>query len=366
MLQPEPGQRVAQHLPGHPVQRVGDRQHGRGDRLGAVTGGLDRHRQRVSAGALAVEADRQAGRLRQLVDDAVARARIERARRVVHQHVVGTQLRQPPRLVDHPRQVRHEAGEGQAGVQAAARLAHGRGGRLEVLHVVQGVVQPEDLDAALGRAEDEAAHKIVGQRPRADQEPPAQCHLQGRRAAPRLDAADPLPWALGPLLDGGVEAAAAAHLERGEAGLVEDLGHLQHTRGGDGADQRLLGEQADRGVDDAGHAREMYRASRVSTRITSPTLTNRGTATTAPVSSVAGLVTLETVSPLTPGSVSTTFSSTAAGSCNEDGVPSTVRIWTVSFSRMYWSSSEIDVTGSAIWSNVSASIRWASEPSLYR
>ena len=181
VLEPEPGERVAQHLAGHPVQRVGDRQHGRGDRLGAVAGGLDRHRQRVSAGALAVEADRQAGGLRQLVDDAVARARVERAGRVVHQHVVGAQLGQPSRLVDHPRQVRHEAGEGQAGVQAAARLAHGRGGRLEVLHVVQRVVQPEDLDAALGRAEDEAAHQVVGQRPRADQEPAAQRHLQRRR-----------------------------------------------------------------------------------------------------------------------------------------------------------------------------------------
>src|SRR6478609_9716452 len=193
---------------------------------------------------------------------------------------------------------------------------------------------------------------------------PAQRHLQRRRAAARLDAADPLPWALGPLLDGGVEAAAAAHLERGEAGLVEDLGHLQHTRGGDGADQRLLGEQADRGVDDAGHAREMYRASRVSTRITSPTLTNRGTATTAPVSSVAGLVTLETVSPLTPGSVSTTFSSTAAGSWSEVGLPSTVSSCTVSFSRMYCSSSRMVSAGNASWSKVSEFIRCTSLPSL--
>ena len=41
----------------------------------------------------------------------------------------------------------------------------------------------------------------------------------------------------------------------------------------------------------------------MSTRITSPTLTNSGTATIAPVSSVAGLVTFDTVSPFTPGSV---------------------------------------------------------------
>src|SRR5256885_9885788 len=44
----------------------------------------------------------------------------------------------------------------------------------------------------------------------------------------------------------------------------------------------------------------------------SPVLTNRGTWTTAPVSRVAGLVTFETVSPFTPGSVSDTASSTDA------------------------------------------------------
>jgi hypothetical protein len=57
-------------------------------------------------------------------------------------------------------------------------------------------------------------------------------------------------------------------------------------------------------------------------------LTNSGTWTVAPVSSVAGFVTFETVSPFTPGSVSVTASSTAAGSCTPDGLPSTASIWT--------------------------------------
>src|SRR3954449_9876234 len=65
----------------------------------------------------------------------------------------------------------------------------------------------------------------------------------------------------------------------------------------------------------------MYRASRGSTLIRSPTLTNSGTATTAPVSRVAGLVTFETVSPLTPGSVSETASSTDEGSWSAAGLP---------------------------------------------
>ena len=46
----------------------------------------------------------------------------------------------------------------------------------------------------------------------------------------------------------------------------------------------------------------------------SPVLTKSGTWTTAPVSSVAAFVTFETVSPLIPGSVSETASSTEAGS----------------------------------------------------
>ena len=45
-----------------------------------------------------------------------------------------------------------------------------------------------------------------------------------------------------------------------------------------------------------------------------------------PVSSVAGFVTFETVSPLTPGWVSVTASSTAEGSCTPAGRPSTVSI----------------------------------------
>ena len=61
----------------------------------------------------------------------------------------------------------------------------------------------------------------------------------------------------------------------------------------------------------------------------SPSFTNSGTCTTAPVSSVAGFVTFETVSPLTPGWVSTTDSSTADGSCTPAGRPSTVSIGTV-------------------------------------
>src|SRR5688500_19442613 len=49
--------------------------------------------------------------------------------------------------------------------------------------------------------------------------------------------------------------------------------------------------------------------------------TNSGTRTTAPVSSVAGLPPPPEVSPRTPGSVSTIFSSTKFGGCTAIGTP---------------------------------------------
>src|SRR5829696_6177032 len=68
--------------------------------------------------------------------------------------------------------------------------------------------------------------------------------------------------------------------------------------------------------------RVRYAPERVSTLIRSPVSTNSGTWTTAPVSTVAGLVAPETRSPLMPGSVSVTSSSTAAGSSTPMAVPS--------------------------------------------
>ena len=68
---------------------------------------------------------------------------------------------------------------------------------------------------------------------------------------------------------------------------------------------------------------------------------------TAPVSSVAGFVTFETVSPLTPGSVSTTDSSTDAGSCTVDGFPSTTSTCTVAFGCMNGSASSRSPCGTA-------------------
>ena len=58
------------------------------------------------------------------------------------------------------------------------------------------------------------------------------------------------------------------------------------------------------------------------TRIFWPSVMNGGTCTTRPVSIFAGLVTLETLAPLIPGSVSTTVMSTVAGSSTPIALPS--------------------------------------------
>src|SRR5690606_11943924 len=67
--------------------------------------------------------------------------------------------------------------------------------------------------------------------------------------------------------------------------------------------------------------RETYSPERVSTLMVSSWATNSGTRTTAPVSSVAGLPPVPAVSPFTPGSVSTIFSSTKFGGVTWVGLP---------------------------------------------
>src|SRR6476619_2716451 len=95
----------------------------------------------------------------------------------------------------------------------------------------------------------------------------------------------------------------------------------------------------------------------------SPVFTNIGTLTTAPVSSVAGFVTLETVSPLTPGSVSVTVSSTDAGSCTPDGLPPTTSTCTLVDGCMYGSASSSSACGNENCSYDSSSMKCTSDPS---
>src|SRR5579884_1696367 len=80
--------------------------------------------------------------------------------------------------------------------------------------------------------------------------------------------------------------------------------------------------------------RSTYCPVRVSMRILSPGFTNRGTLTTAPVSSVAGFVTLLAVSPRTPGSALSTVSSTKLGNSTAMILSPSTSISTISCSLM--------------------------------
>jgi hypothetical protein len=75
-------------------------------------------------------------------------------------------------------------------------------------------------------------------------------------------------------------------------------------------------------------ALDRYWSVLVSTLTFSPALTKRGTCTTAPVSSVAGLDPPLTVLPFTPGSVEVTSSSTVVGGSTEMTLPFQVTSWT--------------------------------------
>src|SRR5919201_6908953 len=72
---------------------------------------------------------------------------------------------------------------------------------------------------------------------------------------------------------------------------------------------------------DIRHGHTFFRYSPVSvfTRTMSPVLTNGGTCTTRPVSSVAGFTCALAVAPLIPGTVSCTFRSTVGGSSMPTG-----------------------------------------------
>src|ERR1017187_2496146 len=72
-----------------------------------------------------------------------------------------------------------------------------------------------------------------------------------------------------------------------------------------------------------GQARLRYLPVRVSTRMVSPGLMKMGTATSMPVSTLAGLVTLVAVSPRIPGGASRTLRSTEGDNSSSTTLPST-------------------------------------------
>ena len=248
----DPGQRLGERLARDPVRGECDRVDGAADQVGAGTGRLERKREPVPAGALAVQADRKPRELAQLGDELAAAVRLEQPGRVVEHDPRGADLGEalgrleqrvvPGRSVEKP------------GVELASGGDHRLGGDAQVPGIVQGIVEAEDVDPARRCAGHEPAHEVVADRPRAHEERAADCqHQRGLRAG--LDRPDPLPGALGSAADRGVERASAGDLEVGVAGAVEDVREPQQVGGGHRAGERLLREQADRGVDEPWHDR---------------------------------------------------------------------------------------------------------------
>ena len=252
-VEPEPGERGRQRLAGDPVDGQRDRIDRAGDEVGSGARGLEARGHRVAAGALTVEADRQAARLLERLDKLLRAVRLERARRVVQQHARGAERRQLARLLDQRLGfVRVAGAEHEPCVELLAGARDRLAGLAQVLDVVQRVVQPEDFDPALGGRGDEAADELAADRARADEEPPAQRHRE-RRLGALVQRTDPLPRALDAAAHGRVEDSAARDLEVGETGLVEDLREAQQLRRRHQARERLLGQQADRGIDQCRH-----------------------------------------------------------------------------------------------------------------
>jgi hypothetical protein len=235
------------------VERERDRVEGDGDPLGAGADRLDRGREADAARALAVEADRQAARLAHALHELPGLRRVERAGRVVDEHARGPELAQVVgALEEHLGLPRRAGAVHEPHGQLLARRADGVGGLAQVLEVVERVVEAEDVDAAPGRARDEALHEVGGDRPRADEEAAAQRHPQ-RRGAARADRPDALPRALDAAPHGAVEAAAARNLEAGEARLVQLGRQLVQSRRRDAVGERLLREEPDGRVDELRH-----------------------------------------------------------------------------------------------------------------
>ena len=99
-VEAEARERRRRRLGGDAVEHERERVDGAGDEIRARARSLERRGQRDAAGALAVEADREARCFAHLADEVGSPLRAQRARRVVDEHARGAELRQPLRLLD--------------------------------------------------------------------------------------------------------------------------------------------------------------------------------------------------------------------------------------------------------------------------
>ena len=239
------------------MERERERVDGARDHVGAGAGGFERVGERGAAGSLAVEPDREPGRLLDAADQLAGLVRLESATRIVDERARRFDLRQLARLLDELVDRALVSGAvDEAGVELLAGR-HDRFARLvQVGDVVERVVQAEDVDPVLGGRGDETADEVGADGARADEETAAERQPEWRRR-PRLQRPDPLPGALDAAADGRVEDAAARDLEQREAGTIEHLRDPQQLPGRDLPGERLLREQANSRIDKPRHVRSL-------------------------------------------------------------------------------------------------------------
>ena len=224
---------------------------GAGDQVRPAPGSFERDGERVPPRALAVEADRETAQLAQLGDELTRPRGLQEPGRIVEQHARSADLRQALRGVDE--RIAPLAAVQEAGVELAAGGEDRLGGLAQVLDVVQRVVQAEDVDPALRGRRHEPPRDVAAHGPSADEETPAHCERE-RRLRVGLQRANPLPRALDTAPDGGVEHTAARDLQVREPRSVEHLRQLEQRRGRHHAGERLLPEDANRGIDQPWHS----------------------------------------------------------------------------------------------------------------
>ncbi len=227
-LAPEAVERVDERLAGDAVERQCQRIDRGRDQVGADPRRDDRVEQARSGGTLNEEADRQARLLADALDELLGEVRQQRIGRVVEDDARRSQRGQLLRALDERVDLALAAGAvDEADVELLARREDRLTGLEQVRDVVERVVQPEDVDAVVGRARDEPPHDVGRDRARADEEPSAERQAERRRRA-CVDRANALPRALDGEPDGRVEDAATGDLEVREAGRIEDLRDAEH------------------------------------------------------------------------------------------------------------------------------------------
>ena len=155
-------ERLRDRLPRDAVEGQRERVDRRGDEIRTGVDRSERRREADARRALDVEADGKPARLLDPGDELLRLVREERARRVVDDDPRGAELGKLARLLDeHVGLARAARAVHEPGVERAPGARDRRACLAQVRDVVERIVEPEDVDAVLGRARDEAPDDVA-------------------------------------------------------------------------------------------------------------------------------------------------------------------------------------------------------------